>query len=86
MGDLHVVGIKKLNVNNCNTCATWMVFYLQGQGFWKVVGGSEITLIDKDANDIVCKWIIKTSKVMFVLKTTIEDEMLEHIWGDKTSK
>ena len=32
------------------------------------------------------KWRIKAGKTMFVLKTIIEEEMLEHILDDKTPK
>lgn len=45
----------------------------------EVLGESEITLPDEDANDTLRKWRIKTDKTMFPLKTTVEEEMLEHI-------
>ena len=32
------------------------------------------------------KWRIKAGKAIFSLKTTIEEEMLEHIWDDNTPK
>ncbi|KAE8677085.1 tir-nbs resistance protein [Hibiscus syriacus] len=88
MGDLQVVGgIKKLNNKNYNTWATCMESYLQGQDLWKVVGGGEVTQpAAEDANDILKKWKIKVGKAMFALKTTIEEEMLEHIWDAKTPK
>ncbi|CAL9026648.1 unnamed protein product, partial [Prunus brigantina] len=73
MGDLHVVGgITKLNNKNYNTWATCMESYLQGQDLWDVVGGND--------------WKIKAGKTMFALKTTIEEEMLEHIRKAKTPK
>ncbi|KAE8730369.1 tir-nbs resistance protein [Hibiscus syriacus] len=88
MGDLQVVGgIKKLNNKNYNTCATCMESYLQGQDLWEVVGGGEVTQpAVEDANGILRKWKIKADKTMFALKTTIEEEMLEHIQDVKTPK
>ena len=57
-----------------------MESYLQGQDLWEVVGGDEATQpVMEDANGILRKWKIKTSKAMFVLKTIMEEEMLEHI-------
>ena len=38
----------------------------------------------EDANGILRKWKIKTGKAMFALKTTVEEEMLEHIRDAKT--
>ncbi|KAE8672542.1 tir-nbs resistance protein [Hibiscus syriacus] len=88
MGDLQVVGgIKKLNNKNYNTRATCMESYLQGQDLWEVVGGGEVTQpATEDANGILRKWKIKAGKSMFALKTTIEEEMLEHIRDAKTPK
>ncbi|KAE8733549.1 hypothetical protein F3Y22_tig00001120pilonHSYRG00173 [Hibiscus syriacus] len=88
MGDLQVVGgIKKLNNKNYNTWATCMESYLQGQDLWEVVGGGEVTQpATEDANGILRKWKIKAGKAMFALKTTIEEEMLEHIRDAKTPK
>ncbi|KAE8732211.1 tir-nbs resistance protein [Hibiscus syriacus] len=88
MGDLQVVGgIKKLNNQNYNTWATCIESYLQGQDLWKVVGGSEVTQpATKDANDVLRKWKIEAGKTTFALKTTIIEEMLEHIRDAKSPK
>uniref|UniRef100_A0A2N9G7D6 CCHC-type domain-containing protein n=1 Tax=Fagus sylvatica TaxID=28930 RepID=A0A2N9G7D6_FAGSY len=88
MGDLQVVGgIKKLNNKNYNTWATCIESYLQGQDLWEVVGGSEVTQpAVEDASGTLRKWKIKAGKAMFALKTTIEEEMLEHIRDAKTHK
>ncbi|KAE8679378.1 hypothetical protein F3Y22_tig00111402pilonHSYRG01323 [Hibiscus syriacus] len=88
MGDLQVVGgIKKLNNKNYNTWATCMESYLQGQDLWEVVGGGEVIQpATEDANGILRKWKIKAGKAMFALKTTIEEEILEHIRDAKTPK
>lgn len=78
MGDLQVVGgIKKLKNQNYNTWATCMESYLQGQDLWEVVGGSEVTPPKED--DASKKWKKKAGKAMFAIKTTIDEEMLEHI-------
>ena len=81
MGDLQVIGgIKKLNNQNYNTWSTCMMSYMQGQDLWEVVNGSEITQPEvEDANGILRKWKIKAGKAMFALKTTIEEDVLEHI-------
>ena len=87
MGDFQIVGgIKKLNNNYYNTWATCMMSYLQGQDLWEIVDGSETMPPVEDSNDALCKWRIKAGKTMFALKTTIEEEMLGHIWDDKTPK
>ncbi|KAE8671632.1 hypothetical protein F3Y22_tig00111941pilonHSYRG00018 [Hibiscus syriacus] len=88
MGDLQVVGgIKKLNNKNYNTWETCMESYLQGQDLWEVIGGGEVTQpATEDANGILRKWKIKAGKAIFTLKTTIEEEMLEHIRDAKTPK
>ena len=87
MGDFQIVGrIKKLNNNNYNTWASCMMSYLQGQDLWEIVDGSETMPPVEDSNGALRKWRIKAGKVMFILKTTIEEEMLEHIWDDKTPK
>ena len=88
MSDLQVVGgIKKLNKKNYNTWVTCMTSYMQEQDLWEVVNGSEATQpTAEDANDILCKWKIKASKAMFALKTTIKEEMLEHIRDATTPK
>ena len=87
MSDLQVIGrIKKLNNNNYNTWTTCMMFYLQGQDLWKVVGGSEITPPEEDANGTLCNWKIKANKTMHALKTTTKEEMLEHIRDNKMPK
>ncbi|KAG6752467.1 hypothetical protein POTOM_044702 [Populus tomentosa] len=81
MGDLQVIGgIKKLNNQNYNTWSTCMMSYMQGQDLWEVVNGCEITQPEaEDANGALRKWKIKAGKAMFALKTTIEEDVLEHI-------
>ncbi|KAK2997760.1 hypothetical protein RJ639_024907 [Escallonia herrerae] len=80
MTDLQAVGgMKKLN-NNYNTWSTCMISYMQGQDLWEVVNGSEVTQPEaEDANGMLRKWKIKPGKAMFALKTTVEEDVLEHI-------
>ena len=85
MGDLQVVGgIKKLNNQNYNTWATCMESYLQGQDLWEIIGGSEVEQ-PREAGALK-KWKVKAGKAMFAIKTTIEEDMLEHIRDAKIPK
>ena len=87
MSDFQIVGgIKKLNNNNYNMWVTCMMSYLQGQDHWEVVSESETTPPEEDSNGALRKWRSKAGKAIFALKATIEEEMLEHIWDDKTPK
>jgi hypothetical protein len=88
MGDLQVIGgIKKLNHTNYNTWSTCMMSYMQGQDLWEVVNESETLQPEaEDTNGTLRKWKIKVGKALFALKTTIDDDMLEHIRDVKTPK
>ncbi|KAD3336120.1 hypothetical protein E3N88_31639 [Mikania micrantha] len=81
MADLQVVGgVKKLNSQNYNSWSTCISSYLQSQDLWEVVNGSEtVQPIAEDVNGVLRKWRIKAGKAMFVLKTTVEDDLLDHI-------
>ncbi|XP_076925567.1 uncharacterized protein LOC143588461 [Bidens hawaiensis] len=79
MADFQVVGgMKKLNNQNYNTYSTCMSSYLQGQDLWEVVQGSNTTQPRIDTNGAINKWKVKVGKAMFALKTTIEEELLDH--------
>ncbi|RLM53041.1 hypothetical protein C2845_PMPSC006801 [Panicum miliaceum] len=67
---------------------SYLQSYLQGQDLWEVVAGIETVpppnesgdcYSKKDGADALRKWHIKALKAMFVLKTTIEEDLLEHI-------
>nr|TKV95143.1 hypothetical protein SEVIR_9G341700v2 [Setaria viridis] len=88
-------GIKKLNSHNYGYWKTCMESYLQVQDLWEVVVGAEIMPPPKESGDssskkeradALRKWRIKANKAMFVLKTTIEEDLLEHIRDAKTLK
>ncbi|XP_021991136.1 uncharacterized protein LOC110887883 [Helianthus annuus] len=87
MAEFHLVGgVKKLNNTNYNTWSTCMSSYLQGQDLWEVVQGTDTVQPRNDINGAINKWKIKTGKAMFVLKTTIEEELLDHIRDLATPK
>ena len=54
-----------------------MESYLQGQDLWEIVDGNEVTPLEDVA--ALKKWKTKAGKATFVIKTIIEDDMLEHI-------
>ncbi|KAJ8769950.1 hypothetical protein K2173_009032 [Erythroxylum novogranatense] len=61
-----------------------MTSYMQGQDLWEVVNGGEIQQPEEDTTGTLRKWKIKAGKAMFSLKTTIDDELLEHICDAST--
>jgi hypothetical protein len=71
-----------------------MESYLQGQDLWEVVVGAEIvppkesgdSSSKKEGAEALRKWRIKGRKAMFVLKTTIEEDLLEYICDAETPK
>ena len=54
-----------------------MESYLQGQDLWEIVAGGKTTPL-KNAKALQ-KWKIKAGKALFAIKTSIGEEMLEHI-------
>ncbi|GJN30988.1 hypothetical protein PR202_gb19339 [Eleusine coracana subsp. coracana] len=58
--------------------------YLQGQDLWEVVAGTMTDPPMKESS--LRKWRIKVGKAMFVLKTTIEEDLVEHIRDAETPK
>ncbi|KAD4982652.1 hypothetical protein E3N88_19323 [Mikania micrantha] len=80
MSELQLIGgVKKLNNHNYNTWATCISSYLQGQDLWDVDGGDVEPPVRDDAQGVLRKWRIKAGKALFVLKTTVEEELLDHI-------
>ena len=63
-----------------------MESYLQGQDLWEIIAGSETVPPALSKEDELRKWRIKAGKAMFVLKTTIEEDLLEHIRDAETPK
>jgi hypothetical protein len=81
MSDLQLIGgVKKLNNQNYKTWATYLSSYLQGQDLWDVVQGNDTVQPARETNDgALRKWRVKAGKAMFILKTTVEEDLLEHI-------
>ena len=85
MVDLQAVSsIRRLNNQNYNTRSTCMESYLQGQDLWEIVAGGETTPTENAK--ALRKWKIKAGKALFAIKTSIEEEMLEHIRRVDTPK
>ncbi|XP_076928471.1 uncharacterized protein LOC143592443 [Bidens hawaiensis] len=87
MADFQGLGnVKKLNDSNYNTWSTCMSSYLQGSDLWEVVNGDSIEEPIIDTNGAIHKWRVKVGRAMFILKTTVEDELLENIRDIATPK
>ncbi|XVE81428.1 hypothetical protein DITRI_Ditri15bG0062500 [Diplodiscus trichospermus] len=85
MHDLQVVsGIKKPNNQNYNTWSMYMESYLQGQDLWEIVSGKDVP--PKADDTALNKWKVKANRAIFAIRTTVEEEMLEHIRAAKTPK
>ena len=61
-----------------------MESYLQGQDLWEIMAGGETTPLENA--ETLRKWKIKAKKALFAIKTSIEEEMLEHIRHVNTPK
>ena len=59
-----------------------MESYLQGWDLWEIINGDEV-MPPADDEAALKKWKLKVGKAMFTIKTTIEEEMLEHIRSAK---
>lgn len=81
MSELQLIGgVKKLNHNNYNSWSTCLKSYLQGQDLWEVVKGNDTQEPARETQDgALRKWMVKAGKALFFLKTTIEDDLLDHI-------
>ena len=75
-------GMKKLNSQNYNTWSTCMESYLQGQDLWEIVGGDEVE--QPENVTALKKWRIKAGKALLAIKTTIKEDMLEHVRMEDT--
>ncbi|XP_076917341.1 uncharacterized protein LOC143577384 [Bidens hawaiensis] len=63
-----------------------MSSYLQGSDLWEVVNGESTVEPRIDTNGAIHKWRVKVGRAMFLLKTTVGDELLEHIRDLATPK
>ncbi|XVE68719.1 hypothetical protein DITRI_Ditri09bG0091800 [Diplodiscus trichospermus] len=84
MGDLQLVSrIRKLNNQNYDTWSMYIESYLQDQDLWEIVNDNDVPPEDAAA---LKKWHVKVGMAMFAIRTTIKEEMLEHISEAKTPK
>ena len=83
---LSAGGMRRLNSHNYGYWQTCIKSYLMGQDLWEVVTGTEKTPPPKENTEALWKWQIKAGKAMFVLKMTIEEDLVEHIRDAETSK
>ena len=72
-----VSGIEKLSTTNYDYWKSCIESYLQGKDLWEIVSGTETTP-PTDTPKATRKWKIKAGKALFVLKPTIQKELLEH--------
>lgn len=87
MADFQVVsGMKKLNQTNYGTWSTCIITYFQGQDLWEVVNGSDTVQPRNDTGGAIGKWKIKVGKAMYLLKTTVEEDLLDHFRDLETPK
>ncbi|KAH0642694.1 hypothetical protein KY289_033668 [Solanum tuberosum] len=87
MTDLHAIcGVKKLNHQNYKTWMTCMTSYMECQDLWEVVNESKVKPGEEEPNGALRKWKIKAGKTLFTFKTTIEEDVLEHIRDAGTPK
>ncbi|XP_076921313.1 uncharacterized protein LOC143582704 [Bidens hawaiensis] len=80
MAELQVVGgIKKLNQSNYKQWSTCIKSYLQGQDLWQVTNGTDTRQPANDINGSIGKWQVKAGRAMFIIKTTVDDDVHDHI-------
>ncbi|GMI85554.1 hypothetical protein HRI_002224700 [Hibiscus trionum] len=79
-------GIRKLNNHNYGYWETCIESYLQGQDLWEIVAGTDTTPPPKENAEALRKWKIKAGRALYILKTIIEEDLLEHIRDEKTPK
>nr|XP_043621210.1 uncharacterized protein LOC122592939 [Erigeron canadensis] len=59
---------------------------MEGQDIWEVMQGSDVVAPRDNADGALRKWKVKDGKVMFILKTTVEEDLLEHIKDAESPK
>ncbi|XP_076936432.1 uncharacterized protein LOC143603536 [Bidens hawaiensis] len=73
-------------INKVEGLTTGIKSYLQGQDLWNVVNGTETRSPANNINGAIGKWQIKDGRAMFILKTTIEEEILDHFQEQELPK
>ena len=72
---LSVGGMRRLNIHNCGYWKTCIESYLMG---------TKTTPSMKENVEALREWRINVDKAIFVLKTMIEEDLVEHIRDAET--
>ncbi|XP_077233389.1 uncharacterized protein LOC143875667 [Tasmannia lanceolata] len=80
-----LAGIEKLNNTNYIYWKSCLESYLQSQDLWEIVNGND-TEVPEEGADTLRKWKIRAGKALYVLKASIQKELIEHIRDVKTPK
>ncbi|XP_076901667.1 uncharacterized protein LOC143556139 [Bidens hawaiensis] len=87
MAELQMVGgIKKLNQSNYKQWSTCIKSYFQGQDLWQVTNGTKARQPANNINGSIGKWQVKAGRAMFIIKTMVDDDVLDHIQDHKYPK
>ena len=83
-----VIVMEKLIDNNYNYWKLCMEAYLQGQDLWDLIEGddTEIPPNTPQNAELRRKWKIKCGKALFILRTLISKEYIDHIRDLKSPK
>ncbi|XP_076929160.1 uncharacterized protein LOC143593407 [Bidens hawaiensis] len=81
-----VAGIKRLNQTNYRVWSAYVMSYLQGQDLWEVTNGTEMQVPRNNTGGAIGKWRVKVGRAMFMLKTTVKEETLDHFQESETPK
>lgn len=76
--------IEKLDSNNYGSWSVLIQLYLEGQGIWSLIEGTE-TMEPTDAKEKE-KWKMRAGKAKFVMASTVENELLQRITKASISK
>lgn len=88
IGGFNHLGIERLTSSNYPIWKSCMEAYLQGQELWDTVNGNDTEIPEETpANERERKkWLARSGKAMFALKTSIHKDLFDHIREAKTPK
>ncbi|KAK3030126.1 hypothetical protein RJ639_038875 [Escallonia herrerae] len=88
-GAFQAIGtIKKLNDHNYSSWQTLMQSYLEGQELWELIGGNETAPLASTGTHeaTLRKWKSRAGKALYVIKASVEENILKQIKNAKTPK